>query len=133
SDIADFYRSIPRAAALATLAAEIDDPHVHRLLDHATCTELENLGALGDGAALFPDGAKGVAQGNSLSTLLANALLSGFDEAMNGRGIACLRYVDDVLILGPRPAHVRKAFESASRRLAALGLRMYDPDTDPGK
>ncbi len=52
---------------------------------------------------------------------------------MNGRGIACLRYVDDLLILGPRSGHVRKAFASASRRLAALGLRLYDPDADAGK
>ena len=136
SDIADFFRAIPRERALGSLAAlagELADPRLHRLLDLATRTELDNLAALGERAALFPDRDTGVAQGSSLSTLLGNVLLRTFDEAMNGRGIACLRYVDDLLLLGPRPAHVHKAFASASRRLAALGLRAYDPEKDPGK
>ena len=133
SDIAEFFRAIPRARALDAVARHADDPRLLHLLDLATRTELANLAELGDRAALFPDGATGVAQGGSLSTLLGNALLRDFDEAMNGRGIACLRYVDDLLLLGPRPAHVKKAFASASRHLAALGLRAYDPEREPEK
>jgi RNA-directed DNA polymerase len=104
-----------------------------RLLDQATRTELDNLAELGEQAALFPDAEIGVAQGGSLSTLLGNVLLRDFDEALNGRGIACLRYVDDLLLLGSRPAHVNKSFASASRHLAALGLRAYDPEQEPDK
>jgi hypothetical protein len=133
SDIADFFRAIPRARAIAALAPAVGDPRVLRLVDLATRTELDNLAELGERAALFPDGEIGVAQGGSLSTLLGNALLRGFDEAMNGRGITCLRYVDDLLLLGPRPAHVRKAFASASKILADLGLRAYDPATEAAK
>ncbi len=140
SDIAEFFRAIPRARALATLAGGLAgglgggrDPRLLHLLDLATRTELDNLAQLGEHAALFPDGEIGVPQGGSLSTLLGNALLRGFDEAMNGRGIACLRYVDDLLLLGPRPAHVKKAFASAARLLGEIGLRAYDPEKDPEK
>jgi RNA-directed DNA polymerase len=133
SDIADFFRAIPRAHAMATVADALQDARMASVVDQATRTELDNLVELGDRAALFPDAETGVAQGGSLSTLLGNALLRRFDEAMNGRGIACLRYVDDLLLLGPRPAHVKKAFASASRHLGELGLHAYDPDRDPGK
>jgi hypothetical protein len=133
SDIADFFRNIPRARAVAAIAALVPDERVRRLLDQATRTELENAAALGDSAALFPGEAIGVAQGSSLSTLLGNVLLRDFDRAMNGRGIACLRYVDDLLFLGPRAAHVRRAFSSASRALADLGLALYDPAERPDK
>jgi hypothetical protein len=133
SDIAQFFRAIPRPRAIAALASAVRDDRLLRLLDLATRTELDNLAELGDRIALFPDGEVGVAQGGSLSTLLGNALLREFDEQMNGRGIVCLRYVDDFLLLGPRPAHVHKAFASASRILAGLGLRAYDPETEPEK
>jgi hypothetical protein len=133
SDIVEFFRAIPRARAIAALGSAVTDPRLLRLVDLATKTELDNLAELGDRAALFPDGEIGVAQGGSLSTLLGNALLRDFDGAMNGRGIACLRYVDDLLFLGPRPAHVTKAFASATRILGGLGLRAYDPVQDPAK
>src|SRR5262249_29019461 len=133
SDIAEFFRAIPRARAIAEIGRVLPDDRILRLLDRATHTELENLEALGDSAALFPCEETGVAQGGTLSTLLGNALLRGFDEAMNGRGIVCLRYVDDLLILGPRAAHVKKAFQSASRMLSELELHAYDPELEPGK
>jgi hypothetical protein len=133
SDIAEFFRAIGRAPAIAAIGSVVPDDRLLRLLDLATRTELANLAELGDDGALFPDGEIGVAQGGSLSTLLGNALLRGFDEAMNGRGITCLRYVDDLLLLGPRPAHVKKAFASAGRILEGIGLRAYDPETEPAK
>jgi hypothetical protein len=133
SDIAEFFRAIPRDRAVAALAQAAGDERLARLVEQATATEIENLSDLGEDAALFPGAGRGVAQGNALSTLLGNVLLRDFDAAMNGRGIVCLRYVDDVLLLGPRAAHVKKAFASATRLLADLGLRAYDPDREPEK
>src|SRR5580704_13448866 len=133
SDIAEFFRAIPRRLAIAEIDRLTGDPRLSALLDEATRTELDNLAALGDHAALFPGDEEGVAQGSSLSTLLGNVLLRGFDDAMNARGIVCLRYVDDFLLLGPRAAHVRKAFTGAQRLLGDLGLRAYDPAREPAK
>jgi RNA-directed DNA polymerase len=133
SDIAGFFRNIPRKRALEVLLRHVDDEGFARLLDEATRTELENLAELGEAASIFPEDDTGVPQGCALSTLLGNALLRDFDAQMNGRGIVCLRYVDDFLLLGREAAHVRKAFTSAQRLLGELGLTAYDPAIDPGK
>ncbi len=133
TDIADFFRHIPRRVALDRLAAHVKDPRFLALLDEATHTELDNLAELGEHASLFPEDDTGVPQGCALSTLLGNVILRDFDAQMNGRGIVCLRYVDDLLILGRESAHVRKAFWSAQRALGLLGLRAYDPATVPEK
>jgi hypothetical protein len=133
TDIADFFRAIPRDRAVAEIARATGDARLARALDLATATEIENLAELGDAAGLFPGERRGVAQGNALSTLLGNVLLRGFDEAMNGRGLTCLRYVDDVLFLGARAAHVKKAFHHGRALLAELGLDAYDPERHPEK
>jgi hypothetical protein len=133
SDIAEFFRALPRDRAVAEIARAAGDERLTRLLDRATITELANAAELGDDAALFPGERRGVAQGNALSTLLGNVVLRGFDAALNGRGIVCLRYVDDFLLVGPRAAHVKKAFASAGHLLAELGLRAYDPAVEPAK
>jgi hypothetical protein len=133
TDIAAFFRHIPRRVALDRLALHVPDARFLALLDEATHTELDNLAELGEHASLFPEDDTGVPQGCALSTLLGNVILRDFDAQMNGRGIVCLRYVDDLLILGRESAQVRKAFWSAQRALGLLGLRAYDPATVPDK
>jgi len=64
---------------------------------------------------------------------MGNILLAEFDKDMNGRGITCLRYIDDFLLLGPDAAKVRKAFESAQRKLALFWMEAYDPNNAVGK
>jgi hypothetical protein len=133
SDIVGFFRRIPRERALARVLAHVPDEGFGRLLDAATRTELDNLAELGCAASIFPEDDTGVAQGCALSTLLGNAILRDFDAQMNGRGLVCLRYVDDFLLLGREAGHVKKAFASAQRALGELGFTAYDPATDPGK
>jgi RNA-directed DNA polymerase len=133
SDIASFFRKIPRRRALDQILTYVDDPGFARLLDEATRTELDNLAELGEAASIFPEDDTGVPQGCALSTLLGNAILRDFDARMNGRGMVCLRYVDDFLLLGREASHVKKAFASAQRVLGELGFEAYDPAIDPGK
>ena len=54
-------------------------------------------------------------------------LLETFDKELNGRGITCVRYIDDFIILGPNSHKVEAAFRSALRILATNGLTAYDP------
>jgi RNA-directed DNA polymerase len=130
SDVAEFFRAIPRDRAIAEIARASGDGALADLLQCATATELANADDLGDAAGLFPGERRGVPQGNALSTLLGNVVLRPFDEALNGRGITCLRYVDDFLVLGPKRAHVKKALASAGALLADLGMRAYDAEDD---
>src|SRR5207247_4654967 len=102
-------------------------------LERATATELDNLATLGEKCDLFPLHEVGVAQGCCLSPLIGNILLEEFDKEMNGRGIVCVRYIDDFLILGPRENKVVAAFKSAQRLLSKYGLNAYDPITNKEK
>ncbi len=133
SDIVGFFTRIPRARPLGTIAESISDQAFLSLLREATNSELENLEAIGEDADLFPDEEYGVAQGCALSSLLGDILLAKFDHEMNARGVRCLRYVDDFLILGPNEKYTKKAFANAQVLLNEFGLRAYDPFTDSEK
>ena len=78
--------------------------------------------------ALFPLHETGVAQGSALSPLLCNYLLRDFDKQMNGRGIVCIRYIDDFILFAKDKRQAFKAFHSAQNALKALDLEAYDPN-----
>jgi RNA-directed DNA polymerase len=126
SDIKDFFTQIPRERALALILPLLDPPTCE-LLRRAVTVELENAATLGALRDLFPDEERGVAQGFCLSSLFGNILLAEFDRQMNDRGVRCLRYVDDFLLLADSERRAMKAFDGALRMLGELGLTAYDP------
>jgi RNA-directed DNA polymerase len=130
SDIEGFFTKIPRADVLSFIAQFISDPEFLDLVTKATDTQLANLHQLGDEALLFPIEERGVAQGSPLSPLIGNILLRGFDSKLNGRGITCIRYIDDFLLLGPNETVVKKAFRNAQDLLRGMGLQAYDPGSE---
>ncbi len=132
SDIRDFFPGIPRERVLKRIAENIPPDELFlKLLGEAVDVELSNLEELGERSELFPTHDIGVAQGNCLSVLIGNVLLFEFDRLLNGRGITCIRYIDDFILLGPDRRSVRKAFEVGVSLLQELGLRAYHPD-EPG-
>lgn len=133
SDIEGFFTKVPRSLVLNEVAQYINDTDFLELLRRATDTELSNLDRLGEDVDLFPLDEVGVAQGSPLSPLMGNIFLKDFDRDMNGRRITCIRYIDDFILLGPTPSKVRKAFESAQRKLSAFEMRAYDPRSEKGK
>ena len=133
SDIEGFFKNIPRDFVLEKIKNVINDQKFNALLQKAVQTELENLVELGKQADAFPIYEVGVAQGCCLSPLLGNILLEEFDRKLNDRGILCLRYIDDFIILGPDKKKVFATFESAKRILAGFNLTAYDPLKDNGK
>jgi retron-type reverse transcriptase len=133
SDIPSFFTKIPRRIVLEKISRVIPDEKFQAILEKATDVELANLARLGSAAALFPSYEVGVAQGCCLSPLLGNILLEDFDHALNGRGIACIRYIDDFIILGPDGRKVEAAFNSGLKMLARYGLAAYDPKVNKDK
>lgn len=132
SDIQNFFMNIPRPKVLATLHSVCTDPIFDKLLDDATRTELINIHQI-KRKDLFPTYSIGVAQGCCLSPLLGNIILNGFDRQMNERGMRCIRYIDDFIILGKKPSHIYKAFVNAHKNLSDLGLRAYNPYQNSSK
>ena len=127
TDIKEFFQGILKDAVIEKIAGAIPDRAFIELLRAAVTTELKNVVQLGKLSRLFPTDAVGVAQGCCLSPLFGNIVLEDFDKRMNGRGIVCLRYVDDLLLLGRAERHVIRAFDSAKTCLGRLGLQVHDP------
>jgi RNA-directed DNA polymerase len=133
SDISDFFTNIRKQEVIKILSGEIKDVEFLTLLERALTVELANQGTLGKYKELFPSYERGVAQGCCLSPLFGNILLSDFDNKMNGRGIICLRYIDDFILLGKSESNVKRAFLSAQKNLSRHGLIAYDPLRDMDK
>jgi hypothetical protein len=136
SDIAGFFTKIPRAKVLDLLRLDTTEHDFIDLFDRALTVELSNADALGpEERSLFPTGADGVAQGCPLSALAGNIVLEDFDRQMNDpvRGISCIRYIDDFILIGRSRSNVEKALKSAKAQLSTLGMDIYDPATSPTK
>lgn len=127
SDISGFFDNIPRSAVLDILSKHVDDERVMALLERATTVVLANEAVLGDDRRCFPTDEQGVAQGSPLSPLFGNILLHEFDQRFNERGIICVRFIDDFVLLGASESYVTKAFANARKCLADLRLSCHDP------
>ncbi len=132
SDVQSFFTKIPKSVVLDFFRNSTKDESFLSVLKEAIDVDLANAEGLGEDKYLFPFDDEGVAQGSPLSPLLGNILLSDFDREMNDRGIICIRYIDDFILLGA-PDKVKKAFASAQRKLACFGMRAYDPVSEDAK
>ena len=134
SDIAAFFTKIPRKMVTDFLIDAGTELEFIHLIDSALTVELANEASLSAAdRKLFPTGLDGVAQGCPLSALAGNIVLQEFDAHMNERGITCIRYIDDFVLLGSTERTVKKAMASASEMLARYNMTIYDPLTAPTK
>jgi retron-type reverse transcriptase len=130
SDIKGFFTKISKPQVLSFLSNEISDHAFMDLVERALTVELKNSHQLStEDLLMFPLGDDGVAQGSPLSALAGNIVLHDFDQAMNQRGLICIRYIDDFIILGKKPDNVQKGMDAARRLLRDLGMDVYDPDS----
>ena len=135
SDISGFFTKIPRAQIVEFINEASQEREYTELFEAAITTELSNIGQPGifEHKDIFPIGPTGVAQGSPLSPLVGNILLKEFDESLNDRGIRCIRYIDDFILLGKKRKNVMASFESARKLLAEFDMVAYGPDEDNAK
>ena len=74
-------------------------------------------------------GVRGLPVGPNASAVIANAVLAPVDEALEGGGIAHLRWVDDFVLGAPDVRTARRALEIVRHVLEGLGLRLCDRKT----
>jgi hypothetical protein len=122
ADVAAFFENIRKSDVRRIIADAAPDVDFLGLFDACTKVELTNLGALRKDGKRFPTGDLGVAQGSALSPLLGNILLHGFDREMNRGDCRCLRYIDDIIILGPTERAVNARFRKATKLLEPYGM-----------
>jgi hypothetical protein len=130
SDIKDFFTRIPVPDVVRFVSDAVADPIFIALFEAALATHLVNREELEERHLfeLFPDGEVGVAQGSALSALAGNIVMRGFDADMNGRGVICIRYVDDFILLGKSESKVRACYKSAQEMLRQMGMEAYRLD-----
>ena len=134
SDISEFFTKINQAAVVEFIHEQADNEEFVDLIRRALKVELANANEMEpDELRLFPTDETGVAQGCPLSALAGNIALRDFDASLNDRGITCIRYIDDFILLGRRKDAVFKAFASAKEQLATLDMSIYEPETRPDK
>ena len=135
SDISGFFTKIPRSEVVDFMRSACDDDEFTDLFEASIVTQLSNIDdpAIRDHRDMFPIGPTGVAQGSPLSPLIGNILLNEFDTQMNGRGIRCIRYIDDFILIGDKPKAVRRTFQSARKHLEQYDMTAYEPARDPNK
>lgn len=133
SDIAGFFRQIPKPDVMAIIRSSVDDEIFCDLIESAIALELSNLDEISAHRDIFPLEDIGVAQGCALSPLLGNILLSDFDKDLNKGPCSCIRYIDDFLIVGPSEDDVAAAFSRAQSHLKVFGMVAYDPTTHKTK
>ena len=134
SDISGFFQRIrPDDVVQFLSGAGVELPFLE-LVKAALTVELSNEDRLSrEERALFPTGPDGVAQGCPLSALAGNIVLRDFDAQMNARGITCIRYIDDFIIIGKTSRAVDSAMGAAKKLLSALNMDIYDPVRSPNK
>lgn len=124
SDIMSFFTRISKSAVTEIIAKAVsDDAEFMGLFTKAITVELENMAQLRGAAKAFPIEDVGVAQGNSLSPLLGNIILFGFDRELNKHNdVRCIRYIDDFIILAPSKSVAENTYAKARSLLAKLGM-----------
>lgn len=134
SDISGFFTKIPRERVLTFLQAEGVEADFLQLVRDGLSVELSNSDKLSnDDLNMFPTDADGVAQGCPLSALAGNIVLEQFDIAMNSKGITCIRYIDDFILMGKTERAVNLAMKAAAALLSKFDMTIYDPVTYPKK
>ncbi len=127
SDIKAFFTAIPQKNVLETILKETGDVELTRLFDSCLKVELSNEKDIVKYKDIFPSNGIGVAQGSSLSALAGNILLYNLDNEINTMGVLCVRYIDDVVILGPDKDTVELAKTKLAEGLKDFGFSLYAP------
>ena len=134
SDISGFFTQISQTEVIEFIRDQTDDTDFIDLLTRALKVELVNANEMDpEDLKMFPTDDVGVAQGCPLSAFAGNVALRSFDRDMNGRGIICVRYIYDFVLLGKTKQSVSKAFSSAEQHLSGIGMSIYRPDERPDK
>ena len=60
---------------------------------------------------------EGSPQGGNLSSLLANIYLNEFDQKFNKRGVPCIRYADDIVLLAKSERASERLLERSTEYL----------------
>ncbi len=117
TDVDNCFPSIPVGLARRRLGALIDDEAVLEVVDELLARPSRDS----HGARRT---VRGLAQGCSLSPLLANLVLVDLDEGLLNRGFSVVRYADDVAVMVETEADAWEAAREAAKIVEGLHMAL---------
>lgn len=131
TDIANFYNEIDRSMIMGRLSARIDDSRILSILEQVVYADIRGEASLARNTGIITG--RGLRQGSPLSPILASALLSDFDNAINQRWFNAYRVADDIICLCSTLEQARRIKAIIETNLQRLALTISPLQQDGGK
>lgn len=118
TDIKSYYQSINHTMLINELDKLIPDKQVVNLIENS----VRRTNVYGE---VYWDCKKGIMQGSSLSPLLGAVALLCWDKAMQKNKFTYARYMDDLVVLAPTKAKLRKAIKVTYQALKPWAYQLH--------
>ena len=109
-DLSKYFDTLNHTILLNLLRKEVKDERVVQMVKRYL-----KSGAMEDGVVMETE--EGSPQGGNLSPLLANVYLNEFDWEFQRRGVPCIRYADDIVLLAKSERAAERLLESSTKYL----------------
>lgn len=109
-DLSQYFDTLNHEVLIKLLRRDIKDERVVQLIKRYL-----KSGVMENGVVMETE--EGSPQGGNLSPLLANIYLNEFDQEFIKRGVPCIRYADDIVLLTKSKRASERVLESSTRYL----------------
>ena len=109
-DLSKYFDTLNHEILINLLRKNIKDERVVQLIKRYL-----KSGVMENGVVI--DTEEGSPQGGNLSPLLANVYLNEFDQEFLKRGVPCIRYADDIVLLAKSKRATERLLESSTKYL----------------
>jgi RNA-directed DNA polymerase len=117
-DLSKYFDTMNHTLLLNLLRKQISDERVIQMVKRYL-----KSGVMENGVVV--ETTEGSPQGGNLSPLLANIYLNEFDQEFKRRGVPCVRYADDIVLLARSPRAAQRLLGSSTKFLeGTLMLRV---------
>lgn len=109
-DLSKYFDTLNHELLLNILRRNVKDERVIQLIKRYL-----KSGVMENGVVVETN--EGSPQGGNLSPLLANVYLNEFDQEFSKRGVPCIRYADDIVLLTRSERASQRLLESSTKYL----------------
>ena len=109
-DLSKYFDTLNHEKMINLLRKEVKDERVIQLIKRYL-----KSGVMENGVVTETE--EGSSQGGNLSPLLANVYLNEFDQEFTKRGVPCIRYADDIVLLAKSKRASERLLESSTKYL----------------
>lgn len=109
-DLTKYFDTLNHTILLNLLRKDIKDERVVQMVKRYLKSGVMENGVVADTE-------EGSPQGGNLSPLLANVYLNEFDQEFTKRGVPCIRYADDIVLLAKSERAAKRLLETSTKHL----------------